>query len=708
MSLKKRRASKQKELEKLVEALENQLDEPGGDLPPQLNALVQRRAERKGWTEYDGTDERFELLVDVLKDAYPKAADIAKSRIKPSLRDRAVLGLCLIWVRYGMRVLKEDVITWAGAARYLGDGPEGVSLNQLKSDFSWAHLDDLVEEIKAGAKSLFSGQKASGYLKRCKDEGFKCLAQAIIEEVEASELAPYYLARVPVLPSTYVNRPHLMTKLIQRVESAPGGHEPVVVLGGGGTGKTTLLAAYGKQVEADEARHLDGVFFFTLGEQPLLVKYLRHLAARVGHPLPLDVNETQEIEPYLRAILGDKQVFIFVDHLVHSEDLRPFLVGGPGCRLVVSSRYDAVADELAVSRERRVMVDDMEWDEAEELCRKLLETEAWQWGEDDRRGLEEVGKLVGRSPLVLETLVTWVPEMGWKNLLASLREKLWEPSSCDMTGWELRICNSLKVSLDALGEQRDWLLGLAVLPQVSSFGVDAAALLYGVREGEAAERLSLLVKHHLLKIVDEPGFGGRRYRVHGLVLRCLRCEAGVDVDGERTFAWAKKYQGVLFDRRGYWLPVLASPPWWETKPWEGYWWLAPKSIEPHFLGRIRWPYKQYVDRVWKRGGMYVPFEVWATAYQLGRRRRPLLLSFVLSESILLVVGCVLGPWVDTWVSDFAGRLGMPLLQRIPFGLVITLPMLLLASWPYLAYSISWLKFIHRYVHGYMAESAQSG
>jgi len=35
-------------------------------------------------------------------------------------------------------------------------------------------------------------------------------------------------------------------------------------------------------------------------------------------------------------------------------------------------------------------------------------------------------------------------------------------------------------------------------------------------------------------------------------------------------------------------------------------------------------------------------------------------------------------------------------------------MLLLASWPYLAYSISWLKFIHRYVHGYMAESAKSG
>jgi len=32
--------------------------------------------------------------------------------------------------------------------------------------------------------------------------------------------------------------------------------------------------------------------------------------------------------------------------------------------------------------------------------------------------------------------------------------------------------------------------------------------------------------------------------------------------------------------------------------------------------------------------------------------------------------------------------------------------LLVGSWPLLAYGLSWLKFIHRYVHGYVSEGEE--
>ena len=90
-------------------------------------------------------------------------------------------------------------------------------------------------------------------------------------------------------------------------------------------------------------------------------------------------------------------------------------------------------------------------------------------------------------------------------------------------------------------------------------------LIETVEAGEAlVYSLAPILKIPLLKIVDEPGFGDRRYRMHGLVLRCIRREARVNVEDKQTFAWMGRYRGVLFDRRGW--KLLCGCYWWVHGP----------------------------------------------------------------------------------------------------------------------------------------------
>jgi len=693
----------------LAQALERQLDRPGGDLPACLALLLGHYAAWEGRAGYDWeAEERARLLLSALEDMYPIAIGRAEVESAFSKKEgvNAVLGLLLIHGRYIEPVPKTRAVvpSWADVARYLNVVSPEVVGQRLPEGFP----PGLRQEVlwQAGALLREGGSRASTEMVRCKRAGFESLAWAIVEMVEADGAPVYSQASMLEIPLAYLERPGLMADLTRLVEAVQRGSEPVMVLGESGTGKTTLLKAYGRSVR-QAGQYPDGVFFFTLGEQPLLVKHLRHLIARVGKQVLPDVGDAEEIAPCLQSVLLDKRVLILLDDVHRPEDARHFLVGGPGCRVVVSSRNQRVADRL-VSRDRWLTVGGLEPEEAEALSQRLLGTDTWRWSEDDCEGLKELGRLAGLSPLLLETLIPWLPEMGWDHLLANLREKLWEPSSYDMAGWESDINAALRVGFDALGERRDWLLRLAAMPQASSFGVDAAAALYGVSKSEAAERLALLVKHHLLKVVDEPGFGDHRYRMHGLVLRCIRCEAKVNVEDKQTFAWMGRHRGALFDRSGWLLPILASPAWWETKPWKRYWWLAPKSIESNFFNRILRPYREFVKQLWKRDGTYVPFEVRATAYQLGQRRGPLRLVSYLGAPILLLVAGGLWFWVETWVRDLVARRGILFPQHVPLvlGLIAGLLVLLVGSWPLLAYGLSWLKFIHRYVHGYVSEGEE--
>jgi len=229
--------------------------------------------------------------------------------------------------------------------------------------------------------------------------------------------------------------------------------------------------------------------------------------------------------------------------------------------------------------------------------------------------------------------------------------------------------------------------------------------------GDAYDHVNVLPGYHAagnIGPVFTPGIEGTGTYLIALILALkgyrTRREARVNVEDKQTFAWMGRHRGALFDRSGWLLPILASPAWWETKPWKRYWWLAPKSIESNFFNRILRPYREFVKQLWKRDGTYVPFEVRATAYQLGQRRGPLRLVSYLGAPILLLVAGGLWFWVETWVRDLVARRGILFPQHVPLvlGLIAGLLVLLVGSWPLLAYGLSWLKFIHRHVHGYVS------
>ncbi|MGW7518148.1 NB-ARC domain-containing protein [Streptomyces sp. NPDC054796] len=152
------------------------------------------------------------------------------------------------------------------------------------------------------------------------------------------------LCMVPARTHRIVPRAELADEIVARLlaEDGDGLVALTAVSGMGGIGKTTMAAECCRDPRTLR-RFPDGVLWVTLGEQvegAELAGKINNLASQLsgGHP---PFTDPEQAGHHLGRLLADRRLLLVVDDIWRASQLAPFLLGGPGCRRLVTTRVRA-------------------------------------------------------------------------------------------------------------------------------------------------------------------------------------------------------------------------------------------------------------------------------------------------------------------------------------------------------------------------------
>jgi tetratricopeptide (TPR) repeat protein len=307
--------------------------------------------------------------------------------------------------------------------------------------------------------------------------------------------------QAPPQSDRYVERTALHTRLKTAILPATGEErEPLtraVLHGTGGIGKTSLAIALAHDADLRRA-FPHGVLWVSLGRTPDLLQlqsaWGRALedsqAGNLGYP-DLVTGASQ-----LRTLLRNRACLLVVDDAwqgTHVESA--FLVGGPRCLLLVTTRLAEVAQKLdAASFELEGM--------AESEAFALFQRWAGSLPEVDRGTAGWLAAQVDYLPLALELIGAQVGRGGsWSDYRAR-----WDAQRLAAlkrgrraSGRDDNIIDSVELSVNALpAEDREAYLQLAVFAPGAAFHASAAAALWNMDVTDAVDLLLDLAGQALL------------------------------------------------------------------------------------------------------------------------------------------------------------------------------------------------------------------
>ena len=152
----------------------------------------------------------------------------------------------------------------------------------------------------------------------------------------------------PRPPDPFVGRSDAVDEIVERLMAGDASSGPLALTaldGGPGVGKTSLARAVAWDPRI-ENHFEDGVLWAELGPEGNVEAELDKWGALIG----LDMVAYQDITARSQALQGwlrKQKALLIVDDVWDVEKARAFLVGGAGCRAVVTTRQKAIADELA-------------------------------------------------------------------------------------------------------------------------------------------------------------------------------------------------------------------------------------------------------------------------------------------------------------------------------------------------------------------------
>jgi hypothetical protein len=301
------------------------------------------------------------------------------------------------------------------------------------------------------------------------------------------------------------------------------------VFGLGGIGKSTLAAAVTQSRRVPE-RFADGVLWVTLGQKPEVQALLGQWIRDLGDHEFRAVDESAALGR-LRQLLQDRAVLLVVDDGWDSEHVKPFRVGGPRCRLLVTTRKPRIADELhAISHELDVL-------SSEQSVQLLVSRLQRPLRQDEKAPARRLAEAVGYLPLALELAAVRIThQVLWDELLQKLDrevaalEALNNPAERWMKKRTVQLEASLLLSLRALHWENEeaWrcFVWLGVLLDDTTLAAPMASALWGFSdEDEADGLLEFLWGEALLQATASVRVGEREwraYRVHDLLHDCAR------------------------------------------------------------------------------------------------------------------------------------------------------------------------------------------
>lgn len=329
----------------------------------------------------------------------------------------------------------------------------------------------------------------------------------------------------PPAPPLLIGREADQQRLLARLGVASGGARAVtVVRGWPGVGKTTMVTALAHDPRV--SARFEGVLWASLGEagSPLseLGGWLRELGDGLGPPP--DSIETAVAR--VRARLAGRRYLLIVDDVWEAEAAAPFKAAAAGSPLLFTTRFPAVARELAPVPEDEYRLEQLDDERGFELFSQLAPTVSRQHPADSRllitalEGLPLALRVAGRL-LEAEVRLGW----GVADLFAEvtsgtalLGEKApddrWDPA----TGVIPTVGLLLRKSSDRLDpdtRERFALLG-AFAPKPATFDLPAMAFVWEVADARPTARM--LADRGLL----EPILGSDRFQMHAVLVMHAR------------------------------------------------------------------------------------------------------------------------------------------------------------------------------------------
>ncbi|WP_214105774.1 AfsR/SARP family transcriptional regulator [Acrocarpospora catenulata] len=318
-------------------------------------------------------------------------------------------------------------------------------------------------------------------------------------------------AQLPLVPADFTGRALQTSALVTALTAGPASTIQVIA-GRGGSGKSALAAHVAHQAAA---AFPDGQLYAELrgmSETPadageVLGRFLQALGVEAS-AIPAATAERAEL---YRRLLAGRRVLVLLDDAADERQVRPLLLGGGGCAVLITSR-NRLGGLAGV---RRTDLDVLEPDEAVELLVRIVGADRVAAEEPVAR---EIVELCGRLPLAiriagarLATRQRW-PLRLLADRLTDERRRLDELAIADLevrAGFELSYRG-----LDADASQALRRLGHLGVPEFAPWIV---AWLTGMPESQAEDTVERLVDAQVVDFSRVDELGTPRYRVHDLV-----------------------------------------------------------------------------------------------------------------------------------------------------------------------------------------------
>jgi tetratricopeptide (TPR) repeat protein len=333
--------------------------------------------------------------------------------------------------------------------------------------------------------------------------------------------------QAPALADQYVEQTGVMQQLTEALLAMDDDGEPRVTRAAlhamGGSGKTVNASAFA-HLDAVRKRFPDGVLYTTLGQTPDLKQRLSDWGHALHDP---ELPATGYIDApsgtsRLRTLLNDKACLLIVDDVWEGDHARAFLVGGPQCLLLITTRIAEIGEEIDA-----LTIPLTKMTQTEAL--KLVEKRSGPVAEVDRVHAEWLMQEVEYLPLALELISAQVKKYGWENY-----RRRWSTQKLkavkrgrDSTGRYDNLWDSLELSVEELSaEDQDRYFRLGVFQEDTSFPAAASARLWQCSDDEAAEILIDFTGRALLH--EQKESTPRLYSFHDLLYEFVVDKLGTE------------------------------------------------------------------------------------------------------------------------------------------------------------------------------------
>jgi tetratricopeptide (TPR) repeat protein len=322
----------------------------------------------------------------------------------------------------------------------------------------------------------------------------------------------------PPTPRVFIGRDEVLADLIAALKLGVDGAGPIALTalkGMGGIGKTTLAAVLANHPEVETALP-EGTLWAGLGPEPEVMSLLAEWGAQLGEDFA-QFDSPEARSRRLSTLLHDKKALLIVDDVWQAEPARYFLVGGPHCRTLITTRDNEVARKL--TGHAAIRVETLTNVASLNLLREL----APEAVSADEKAANELATALDGLPLALTLAgqmlaAEWEAGLGIAGALSELKDR---EARLQLAGAEKRaglattepsLRAILAMSYDRLPDEvtkRAFRLLGVFGGKPLTFSVEAAAAVWGIELRPAQKTMSALFGRALV----EPVQSGR-YTLH--------------------------------------------------------------------------------------------------------------------------------------------------------------------------------------------------